>query len=255
MPSTYAHYRLGCQALSVMDPETASIVRRNRRFFDMGVHGPDLFFYYGPSFSKKISSLGSFFHAQSGAAFFTRVCRELRLNPSEAKESYLYGVLCHYALDSMCHPFVHEQGEATHVALETEFDRFLLELDGKIPQEQDLSIHMRFDKRDCAVIAPFYPPAKEEEIARCVWNMRTVTHLLTVPGNAIRSIVKTGIGLAGAADLMMPPEPNAALLPLDAPMKALYDQALTQYPAMLATLRGHLHHGAGFDELYKPTFG
>ena len=57
---------------------------------------------------------------------------------SDAARDYLFGLLGHYCLDSVCHPFVNrlvQSGEAKHVPLESEFERFLLELDGKTSPE------------------------------------------------------------------------------------------------------------------------
>ena len=80
------------------------------------------------------------------------MCRYVRLHPTEATRAYLYGVLAHYALDSLSHPFIHRmaaQGKATHTQIETEFDRFLLDLDGKKPPYlQDLSGHIRLTPGD-----------------------------------------------------------------------------------------------------------
>ena len=48
MPANYAHYRFGKQLLPGMDAETARSIQRFRRLYDMGLHGPDFFFYYNP---------------------------------------------------------------------------------------------------------------------------------------------------------------------------------------------------------------
>ena len=45
MPSTYAHRRFGADVLNALDPETASLVT-DRRLYDIGLHGPDVLFYY-----------------------------------------------------------------------------------------------------------------------------------------------------------------------------------------------------------------
>ena len=45
MPTTYAHYRFGAECISVMPEQLQKIVNEHRALFDIGVHGPDIFFY------------------------------------------------------------------------------------------------------------------------------------------------------------------------------------------------------------------
>ena len=56
MPAFYAHYRFGCEALEIAALESApsaiqTLCRENRALFDIGLHGPDLFFFYRPGHS------------------------------------------------------------------------------------------------------------------------------------------------------------------------------------------------------------
>ena len=146
MPAAYAHYRFGAQMLGRMPADVQRTAKRNRRLFDVGLHGPDLFFFYRPVISTKIGRMGHKFHMQTGREFFSRVCRNLRLNPGEAGQAYLYGVLCHYVLDAHCHPLVVQadwEGPVSHSRIEAEFDRFLMGLDGiHPPKEMRLTKHM-----------------------------------------------------------------------------------------------------------------
>ena len=133
MPANYAHYRFGKQLLSGMCPNDRRSIQRFRRLYDMGLHGPDIFFYYNPLIKTATGQLGGVFHAQSGQEFFARVCAQAG---SEAGRVYLLGLLGHYCLDSLCHPYVEKKdadGSARHVELESEFDRYLLEADGVAP--------------------------------------------------------------------------------------------------------------------------
>ena len=103
MPANYAHYRFGKQLLSGMCPNDRRSIQRFRRLYDMGLHGPDIFFYYNPLIKTATGQLGGVFHAQSGQEFFARVCAQAG---SEAGRVYLLGLLGHYCLDSLCHPYV-----------------------------------------------------------------------------------------------------------------------------------------------------
>lgn len=48
MPANYAHYRFGVKAIPLLPAEMQRTVRRFRRLYDMGLHGPDLFFSISP---------------------------------------------------------------------------------------------------------------------------------------------------------------------------------------------------------------
>ena len=78
MPANYAHYRFGKQLLSGMCPNDRRSIQRFRRLYDMGLHGPDIFFYYNPLIKTATGQLGGVFHAQSGQEFLARVCAQAR---------------------------------------------------------------------------------------------------------------------------------------------------------------------------------
>jgi len=258
MPSTYAHYRFGCQMLSHMPGDIRRVAKRFRQLFDMGLHGPDLLFF-GPSLPSKAMHPGRKFHYQTGADFFGRVCRSLRLEPNEAGLAYLYGLLCHYCLDSLCHPFIREQaeqGSCSHPRIEAEFDRFLLEKDGKIPPHtQDLSPHIRLTPGECETVARFYPGIGTGQIRLCVQNMRLLTKLLAAPEGVGRKLVLGGMGLAAKKDMVMPIGPDPGCTELDGALLKLYDRAAEQFPEMLAQLVAHMTYNAPLGEAFSPIFG
>ena len=48
MPGTYAHYAFGKKVLEQVDDEVSKIISKNIDLFFIGLHGPDIFFYYKP---------------------------------------------------------------------------------------------------------------------------------------------------------------------------------------------------------------
>ena len=46
MPTTYAHYKFGEEVIGALPRLLRSAIENNRELFDLGVHGPDLLFYY-----------------------------------------------------------------------------------------------------------------------------------------------------------------------------------------------------------------
>ena len=54
MPANYAHYRFGKLALSKLPAEARQCIGRFRRLYDIGLHGPDIFFYYNPAIDTAV---------------------------------------------------------------------------------------------------------------------------------------------------------------------------------------------------------
>ncbi len=261
MPSNYAHYRFGAAVLNKMPADLRRTVKRFRRLYDVGLHGPDLFFYYNPLQKNRFGDLGSRLHHQTGQQFFSRVCRGLRLDPSEEVQAYLYGVLSHYSLDALCHPLVQEQveqGTAGHIAIETEFDRFLLELDGKIPPHtQDLSAHMQLMPREKQIVARFYPGTTERAVTIGLNNMALATRAFAAKSSVVRKTLLAGLGLAGRSyqAFIMTQEPNPSCCHLNERLLSRYRQAEENFVQQLLQLNAHLTYNAPLGELFDPIFG
>ena len=65
MPSTYAHYRMGQQVRSMLDGNEKKIVEKYPQLYLIGLHGPDILFYYKPLKSNSINSIGYELHKHS----------------------------------------------------------------------------------------------------------------------------------------------------------------------------------------------
>ncbi len=261
MPANYAHYRFGSALLPAMPADARRTVQRFRSLYDVGLHGPDIFFYYTPIIKSSTGSLGVKYHAQTGQEFFQRVCRAVRMERSEASLAYLFGVLSHYCLDSVCHPYVMEHSnasDATHMEIETEFDRFLLAKDGKIPPHaQNLSQHLRLTPGECETVAKFYPAAGLPTVKDSLRSFLFATRLLCAPEGARRTILKTGMDIftPDLTGMMMTTTPNPRCQQHDEPLFALYQQAVEQFPEMLNQLQAHMTYNAPFGKEFEQIFG
>ncbi len=256
MPANYAHYRFGKQLLPGMDAETARSIQRFRRLYDMGLHGPDFFFYYNPLIKTAAGELGHTCHAQSGQEFFANACARA---DTEAGRVYLYGLLAHYCLDSVCHPYVEKKdaaGEARHVELETEFDRYLLAADGQpSPHTYDGSRHMRLTRGECVTVAAFYPPATPANVNAGVRHMAWCTRFLAGKNRKrLRSLLHITKSQT-IEDQLMPEQADERWAWMDSEMLVLYNRALKRYPALLQQLNEHMRTGEALGEDFAPAFG
>ncbi len=257
MPSNYAHHRFGDAVLPALTARQQRPLRQFRRLFDLGLHGPDLFFYYNPFFSTAIGGLGSKYHAMTGREFFTQACDSYRQHPSEGALAYLCGLLGHYALDSHVHPFVHAvTGEKIgHVELETEFDRQLLEADGKTPAcRQNLQEYFHITRGECATAALYFPPATSGHIFRCKSVIRLA---LTILSGKNRKGLQTLLAPLGdhVSQQLMGEGPSESCAAHMAPMLALWQEAVEGCPELLTQLLDHLETGSELGAGFDRTFG
>ena len=174
---------------------------------------------------------------------------------------YLYGLLSHYSLDSICHPFVNRAssgGSFSHTALESEFDRFLLTKDKvEKPHLRNLGKHLHLSDGECDTLRLFYPPATKGQIRESLRSMAAVTKLLGSSNPLLRGLTVHTLRATGEsnAGLVMPEAPDARCAELDEPMLELYEQALGNYPEQAVQLQEHLLHQEPLGELFEPEFG
>ena len=257
MPSIYAHHRFGAEMIAKMPKRQQRTVARFRQLYDMGLQGPDIFYYQGLS---KGDSAGDRYHNETGAAFFERVCAMVRSNPSEGARAYLYGVLAHYALDSLSHPFINrmaQEGTLDHSRIETEFDRYLLFMDGKKPPHlQDLSRHIRLTPGECQTAAAFYPGVKTGQIKAYIHRMAFITKALTLPQGYRRMLTEKVIGILHprVAGRFMSVHTISAGRKLNPDLMRLYEIAGPRYPILLEQIQAHIKNSAPLGTDFSVPF-
>ena len=69
MPSTYAHRRFGADVLALLPDGLRATLEQHRELYDIGLHGPDLMFYYKALQSNPVNRLGNAMHEQKGEVF------------------------------------------------------------------------------------------------------------------------------------------------------------------------------------------
>lgn len=257
MPAIYTHDRFGSALLETLPAEIRKIVTRFPRLYRAGLQGPDFFFYYSPGIQTSIGALGSVFHHQSGTEFFTRAAQAA---DTEAGRAYLWGLLAHYALDSVCHPYVREQvesGSMNHLQLESEFERYLMALDGVAsPETHHRGKQLKLTRGECVTVAAFFPPAEPGHVNRAVKFMVWCQKVFAFPqGMKRRLVVRVLKSLGGSRPyLLVPSRAEPKFKAVDQQMLALYTQALERYPLLLTQLQEHMTHGAPLGTEFEPVF-
>ena len=132
MPNYYAHLKFGGKVLEDLPAALSETLSAQREAFDLGCLGPDPLFFYHPIRPNAVRREGVRMHRASALPAVERLRRAIEDGVPMA-EGYGAGFLCHLALDSACHGYVNHRaadGPISHMAIEGEYDRMLMEEDG-----------------------------------------------------------------------------------------------------------------------------
>lgn len=188
MPSTYAHYRFGKEVYRALPKPVKKIIRENKSLYMTGLHGPDILFYYKALFPNRINKIGFTMHAHEALEFFAPTLGKL----TEEQKSYIFGFICHFALDSACHRYIDEKiaaSQVTHTEIEVEFDRMLMIQDGYDPVRHRLTGHILVSTGNSRVISSFFDGVTAKEVRRALRSMKFYNNLLIAPFMMKRCVV------------------------------------------------------------------
>ncbi|MCD8124646.1 MAG: zinc dependent phospholipase C family protein [Lachnospiraceae bacterium] len=243
-------------------PETVrSVVQEHRQLYEIGLHGPDIFFYYRPLKGNPVSRRGFSMHDEPAGDFFfpaREVC-ESAPDP-EAARTYLFGFLCHYELDRACHGYIEKKltvSERTHTEIENEFDRYLLQREGVQISPAGLTAHIIPSRQNAEVIAAFFPEISAQQVERALRSMKFYCNLLS--GRTWRfPLVSVALRLSGHyADLhgnLMARCPLPGCEDSNLRLEKLMRKALKHIPEQAAGYENFLRGGV-FPEGFADTFG
>lgn len=144
MPGFTTHYILGVRVYGKLESSFLKhIISKYRWLYQLGLQGPDMFFYNIPILRHRdYRNVGSYMHESNVNNFFANSLYEIQSMNSKQKRqqaiSYIAGFLCHYVGDYICHPYIyarigHERGKNSayiyglHAALENDIDNLLLQ--------------------------------------------------------------------------------------------------------------------------------
>lgn len=233
MPSTYAHRRFGADVLALLPDGLRQTLEQHRELYDMGLHGPDLMFYYKALQTNPVNRLGNAMHEEKGEVFFTRARAVVEhAADKDAALAYALGFVCHFALDSTCHPYVEayvRESGVSHCEIETEFDNALLREDGYDPMKFFTASHIKPSRQRAEVVAPFYEGVTVDETLAAMKGMISVHHMLQAAN----------------------PQPNPKCVQSSRKLEELYKTAVP----LAVRLIGEYAGGKPLGPEYQHTFG
>ena len=110
MPSIITHHVFSDEIYKRLDKKKQNKLKDTIDVYHAFAQSHDYLYYY--TFAKdckKIKDLGNKGHKNNTQAYFINMInniKEMKLTNNNYALSYLYGSLCHYVMDSMCHPFI-----------------------------------------------------------------------------------------------------------------------------------------------------
>ncbi len=146
MPAIFTHIQFGKEVVSLLPPALQALAEKHPKPFYLGTQGPDILFYHKPTVKKEKNparKLGWDLHAVESAPFFLNAAKILyedkqnrddkgNFAPKTAECAYVLGFLCHFTLDSACHPDIDGRSVngLTHGKIESELDKFHFQKNG-----------------------------------------------------------------------------------------------------------------------------
>ena len=261
MPSTYAHYLFGKQMLELFPAAQAELIRAHRELYDIGLHGPDILFYYRPLTANKVNAVGFGTHELPARDFFARAKEVCLRAPDGAALSYALGFVCHFALDVTCHGYIENKiakSDVRHTEIESEFDRYLLEKQGIEPLSAKLTEHIHATRENARVIAPFFAPVTEKQVEKSLRSMLFCNELLRAPRACKRFVVRTVLRFSGnyreMHGMMMAKEPIPACRDSDLRLEKLMKKAQGECLALASEFLRYLE-GGELSSAFDRTFG
>ena len=259
MPSTYAHYRMGKEVFDSLEGEISDIIRYNYQLYMIGLHGPDILFYHKLLKAGRVNRTGYDMHERPGIEFFRYAKKVIHKKKNKAPYiAYLYGVMCHFALDVSCHGYIDEKMESSgisHAEIEVEFDRRLMEMDGYDPVTHCLTRHIVPSMRNAKIISAFYRDISAEDVSEALKGMILYNRILLAPSKLKRYFILTLLKLAGKYEnmhgLMVNYEPNPACEDSNRKLTELYEEA----KKLAVSLIDEYAEGKAWNPVYKYTFG
>jgi len=173
MPGFTTHYILGVKAYNQLPDSTIkSLISKYRGLYQLGLQGPDIFFYNLPILRHRdYRNVGSYMHENLVNEFFLCYLTKLTLLKSEQQRkqglSYFCGFICHYIGDHICHPYIYGRidydpnnpnsaSHGRHAQLENDIDAILLKkYKNKRPSEFNQTATICLNHQELQFISDF----------------------------------------------------------------------------------------------------
>lgn len=201
MPALYAHYRFGARVAGRLEGDLKGIIQKYHAEFAIGLQGPDIFFFYRPLYRNRVVRVGTGLHAKPVRPFLEHALTVVDTAGRDSREyAYILGFICHFILDSECHPYVNayrDERGVSHLEIEEEFEKKLLRMDHKDALSYPISKHIPTSLRTARAICPFYEEVTIRTVRESLFSFKLIKKLFTAPSPVAQAILNTLLHLSG----------------------------------------------------------
>ncbi len=179
---------------------------------------------------------------------------------TERKMAYLFGFLCHYALDRTAHQYINAQvnaGVASHYLIEAEFDRLMMIMDGYDPLRHHVTDHIHPSMELAEELKPFFPGLHAADIYLCLRLQKMLLSGMNLPTRLPRRLFVAGCKAAGAGDfgeLFMPEHPDPRCFATNEVLIRIFNDAIPEAVEMVTSLMDMLTGKKEWDEKFLWNF-
>ena len=258
MPTTYAHWAFGRECIEKMPKNLQEIIHENRDIYNLGVHGPDIFFY--DLLNSKVTKYGSQLHEIPVEEFFKNAKQAFKQHEEKAEMlAYLMGFLTHFILDCEVHGYVQRKMEVSNVShncIEAQWDRHLMILDDRVPNLIDRVEALKPNKKITKIISYFYKYDERVVLTTCRWQravIKLITAISPTKQNVLQKIVRK-FGLNNYADLYIGFEEMEECRDSNLRLDKLFVKAINRYPKLMKNLLNYLNDQNELNNYFNHDF-
>lgn len=254
MPATYAHWRFGVDCINTLPDDLKKAVQDNRDLFDLGVHGPDIFFY--DLLHKDVTKYGYSMHKIPANVFFSK-CKEVFNNHEEKDEmlAYMLGFLSHFTLDSSCHGYVERKKEVSNIShnkIESQWERHTIELDNRTTYLVDRAESLRPNKNNANIISYFFDFDQKVILRATRWQhfIIYILNCVSIRKENFLKIILTSLKMNDYADLLIGFKEDELCKDSNLRLDKLKSNAIKLYPKLVKNLIAFIYE----DKKLSPYF-
>ena len=179
---------------------------------------------------------------------------------AERKLAYLYGYMCHYALDRIGHKFINEYANydmGEHFKIEAEFDRLLMAMDGYNPLTHKVTDHIHPSMELAETAKVFFPGATTNEMFEALTMQKYFLNLFASKGRFPRYFYRTAtniIGMKNHAELYMAPDPDPTCYASNEVLLDIFEQAIPEAVDFITNFFDRMEGKKEWDERFNWNF-
>ena len=173
MPALFTHYKLGQDVLNKLNKNQQKEINNNIKYYNMFCQGWDNLYYHFPKWNY-YKQIGFNSHKNNIDLFFYNTIKYIKENHLENSNltSLVYGILNHYTMDTIIHPYINYQVKntgITHTKIEFMIDSYIRE-DNKSSIYKTLIPKLKFDNNMLSLINYIYTNTYNIDNIGKIWN-------------------------------------------------------------------------------------